>query len=583
MSFFDLKNKYLTIKINELREKHKHLLFFSLVFLVIIYPLVFIWQCGDLTDTGFHALVFQNFFSNSNLGEIGSLTFLSNLIGALWFKLFPNLGIIGLKFLYVIFLYGIISVLYLILRSIKIDSLFLIFTIFCGLAFQERATEFTFSYDIASWFFLISTGCLYLMAVNTKKPLLFLISGVLYSLACLSRLPNVVLVFLFPLISLYAEVYKVNGHKYKLFLGALKQYFLFVFGFFLAIGFFLIILKQIKIYDAFINNLDFLNPPSNSIYGSTHSFSKLFKSYLNEIIDFIPHAIGTCFVMIFGSLIFNYSGFKNRLAVFITLFFLLFGLAFYIYFGFSYSSKIKFLVPAFCLLPLLYSIIIKNKFGLIAVVFIIVGLTQVAGTNTGFFLKFCYGFIVLLPISLMILAENRHVDFKNIKISTKPVMLIGTSVILIFLIIGRLGWVYHVENGIFSRLKTIYPIEHDKMQYVYTTKSNSNYIKELCKGIKRHKGVNNSLFIFGPQLMFYYLTENAPPIKKIWISDNEVGEDELFFLINEGIKKSGKHPIIVDTKQEVLGKKGQEKLSEFLVSNNYKVVEEKQGYIIWKN
>ena len=108
MSFFDLKNKNLTVKIEELIEKHKRLLFFSFFSFVIIYPLVFIWQCGDLTDTGFFALNYQNFFTDLKLGKVDSLTFLSNLIGALWFKLFPNLGIIGLKFLYVIFLYGII-------------------------------------------------------------------------------------------------------------------------------------------------------------------------------------------------------------------------------------------------------------------------------------------------------------------------------------------------------------------------------------------------------------------------------------------------------------------------------------------
>ena len=583
MSFFDLKNKNLTIKIEELIENHKSLLFFSLVFLMIVYPLVFIWQCGDLTDTGFFALNYQNFFSDLKLGKVESLTFLSNLIGALWFNLFPDLGIIGLKFLYVIFLYGIISVLYLILRTRKTHSLVLVFAIFCGLAFQERATEFTFSYDIASWFFLVSTGFLYLKAVDDQKPHFFIISGVLYCLACLSRFPNVVLVFLFPLISLYAEVYKVNGQKYKLLLEAVKQYFLFVLGFLLAGVWFLITLKQNKIYDAFISNFYVLSVSSTSSNGSSYSLANLINLYLNEVLVFIPHAVSISIVMVIVSLIFKYSGFKNRFVIFITMFFLLFCLAFYIYFGFSYSSKIKFLVPAFCLFPLLYSIIIKNKFGLIAVVFIIVGLTQVAGTNTGILLKFCYGFIVLLPVSLMFLFDNIYLDFKNNIFPTKPVLLIGTSIILIFLIVGRIGSVYHVANGLFSRLKTIYPIEHDKMKYVHTTKNNANYIKELCEGIKKHKGKNNSLFIYGPQPMFYYLTENAPIIKKVWLSNNVIAEVELFFLINESIKKSQKYPIIVDTKQDVLGKKGQEKLSDFLASNNYKIVEEKTHYIIWKN
>ncbi len=46
--------------------KTRKLLFFT----IAIYPFLLIWQGGDLTDTGFHAVYSQNFFFNLNEGNV---------------------------------------------------------------------------------------------------------------------------------------------------------------------------------------------------------------------------------------------------------------------------------------------------------------------------------------------------------------------------------------------------------------------------------------------------------------------------------------------------------------------------------
>ena len=209
-------------------------------------------------------------------------------------------------------------------------------------------------------------------------------------------------------------------------------------------------------------------------------------------------------------------------------------------------------------------------------------ITQVAGTNTGLFLKLQFGFMVLIPLSFLILAEKKQFIFENIKITAKPILIVGTFFILIFSLYARFGWIYHVDSGLRCRLRCIYSIDHDKMRGIFTTKENALHIKQLCNSIERDMDDENTLFIYGHQPMFYYLTETYPPVDKFWLTNNFVQVDELFLSLRESIKQTGKYPLIVDTKQNIMGEYGQNRLREFLEEYGYDCIEENRSFDIWK-
>ena len=108
-----------------------------LFLIIILYPILFIFQGGDLTDVGFYAMNYQNFFQNLQFGDTNSISILSDFIGASWLVLFPNLGILGLKFLSLLFYYSVIGIIYLILKDIAKNRLLLLFGIFCGVVFCD--------------------------------------------------------------------------------------------------------------------------------------------------------------------------------------------------------------------------------------------------------------------------------------------------------------------------------------------------------------------------------------------------------------------------------------------------------------
>ncbi len=550
----------------------------KLLLILIFYPVLLIFQGGDLTDTGFFATTYQNFFKNLQFGETNSISFLSDFIGALWFKFFPNFGIIGLKLLFLIFFYSVIGITYFLLKDVTKNRLLLLIGIFCGVAFATRFTPFIFNRDIASLFFLILTSFFAIKGLNANKFKFFYFSGILFVFACLSRFPNIVFILLLPMILTYCHICNYSAFSLKCLWHPIKQYLIFISGIFAMLIIILFAFKYFNIYDTFIKNLDVVQESADSSNVSSHSMFHLMKRYLGEGIVFLPHLLSVTSLILSTSLAYEYAKIKKNKLPFVIFLFLLFCTAFFVYRSFSYGSKIKYLVPAFCVFPLMMSLINKNKFSTLVAVFCVVAITQVAGTNTGLFLKLCYGFIVLIPLSLLILSEKKQIVFENIRIITKPIVITGISFILFFSLFARIGWIYHVDSGITCRFRSKYPIEHQKMKGILTTKENALHIKQLCSAINRNIDDDKNLFIYGLQPMFYYLTETSPPVKNFWL---DVQVDELFLSIEKSIESTGKHPLIVDTKQNIMGDIGQERLEQFLKKYGYKCKEKHENFNIW--
>lgn len=69
-----------------------------IISLIIIYPLLFIWQGLDFSDTGYFLSCYQQVFNDPE--SISGITFswLTNIIGGIWVALFgDSLGLLGVN------------------------------------------------------------------------------------------------------------------------------------------------------------------------------------------------------------------------------------------------------------------------------------------------------------------------------------------------------------------------------------------------------------------------------------------------------------------------------------------------------
>ena len=555
-------------------------LFYFLFSIIITYPFLLIWQGGDLTDSGYHAWHYESFFQSLSKDYTSSMVFFSDLLGALWLKLFPHGGFISFRILFVIFTIASALLTYLILKGGTKNKIILILGIFCGIAFGIRYTAIFFNSNIASIFYLLLMGYFLIMHFELNRRIFIFISGVMLFFSFITRFPNIVFLAFLPIILTYYHFYKSSRKNiYTGFKKIMIQYTFYCLGFFLSYGIFYGILSLNGTWDIYIENLNILNINKSSSY----SLYNLLKRYYRDMINFYPHAVVVVFLMPIFSMLSEEAKNKNNKLYFLLPLAFLFIAAIFIYGSqFTYSSKIKYFAPAFCFLPLILSIILRDKYGIQSIVFIIVAVTQIAGSNTGFFLKLSYGFIVLIPLTFIILYETKVVNFGNIKILTRPICFAGIFLILFLSLWSTIGTVYHVDSGLRSRTRCTIPIKHEKMKGILTTKIKAEEIEILTTLIKNNIKENNTLFIYGHKPIFYYLTECEPSVNKIWLANNVIQVDELFFELEESIIDKKKYPMVVDTNENIMGSDGTKKLDAFLKKYNFYKVNQNDTFTIWQ-
>lgn len=546
---------------------------FKLILLTIfLYPLILIFQGGDLTDTGY--LATKYFFFWEEIQNNSSPIFFTEFIGAVWMKLFPSFGILGLRILYLIFLWGSIYINYNLLKDYTNKKNLLLFSFLVSEICLLRNMSIVFDYDIASWLFISSSTFILTKGIRNKNFLLIFLAGFILVFAAACCFSSVVCLPFYVFVLVVCRVH-------------LKSLLLFLFGFILCCVSFYFILQTFGGVKSLLNNIGELSGNNLKTLESIdyRGYTKLLSTYLNSIYAFLPYLLFCNFSLFLLS--FTYSETKNKIYSF-SLVIILFVVSWYNinnfafrvwnpFYTFSYLSPLKYIIPSLCFLPLVYGFIYQKNMRFIILLAIFGSIGQVVGTNTGLFFKLAFGLTILIPLSVIIID---NVDKKNLHFFTfrsKPVNRFLLLFIMFFCTLSTLGYVFHVDYGLELRLKCIHHTSPKKMYGIFTTKNNKERVDLIYNSISKNISKNNAVFIYGHEPLFYYLNCLKPAINDFWISKNSRDSKLLF----KELKKM--KPTIIDTKKKILGKEGEKNLRVFLKENNYKIFEENKLISIWKS
>ena len=536
-----------------------------LLVLIVVYPLFFLFQGGDLTDVGFHSTNYRFFKDFLNDGKFDFLMVaLTNFIGYYWLLLFPSAGILGLKLLYLFFLYGTLYLSWLILKLYSNNSAVILFGLFFGEVFVTRYTPFVFSYDIASWFFLTFSILFFLNSFKKESLFFAFLSGGFIALAALCRTPSIASISIG---LLYFTSGNVMSRKKKW-----KFFFYFIVGLSSVVVLFFSSLISVFNLSAILS----LYEKSSLQSGSANILLSFYKYFVEFFVFSICIFGVACFFYLYQN---SSLKLNKKMKMFWLL--ILLSVITVSYFNFpllnynsqkvfSYSSNLKFIVPVFVFFPIFFTFYHQDKQRVLILSVVLCGLAQVLGTNTGLFLKLCFGCLLLIPMAVIYVYDYRDIEKNKLFKGKKLFFVTSLYLILGLSILTRFGWIYHVESGINARAKCLDKINHPKMMGVLTNYRNAKIIENslVLNKLKQEK-----LLVYGHQPLLYYLSDKQPAITPYWLKNNLVGLSQLFKKLNS----LEKLPIIIDTKENIFGYKGQSKLQQFLVLNNY-ILKNKSNY-----
>jgi len=169
--------------------------------LLFIYPLLFIWQGLDVTDSGFFLSNYQLFFEDGNIRSV-HVAWLTNVIGGIWWNLFGNLGVIGFKLLWVLMIWIGFYLAYRLLKPYTSKHLLGWALLITLLAVTNRGGNW-FNYNTMTSV-LYMAGAWTLMEGLRQHSRSFLIaSGFLLGISVFARLPNILAIGLAAIIVIH--------------------------------------------------------------------------------------------------------------------------------------------------------------------------------------------------------------------------------------------------------------------------------------------------------------------------------------------------------------------------------------------
>jgi hypothetical protein len=161
-------------------------LFFLLIF---VYHVLVIFQGLDFNDEGFHVAFYQQIFNNPESVQYAFWSWLCGIVGGLFMKLFPLLGIWGIRLLGAIVSTATIIIAYNLLKRYLHNGYLKVSLIMLSLFINEDAKNLyynnfsAFLYFAVAWF--IFTG------LRNRKLWMLFAGGFFVGLNIFSRLPNV--------------------------------------------------------------------------------------------------------------------------------------------------------------------------------------------------------------------------------------------------------------------------------------------------------------------------------------------------------------------------------------------------------
>ena len=156
--------------------------------LVIFVQVIFIFQGLDFADSGFDANFYSRIFSDPSTVQYNFMYWFTGILGGIWLKLFPGLGLLGLRLAGVLFTTVTFWITYDLLKKYLHTgplrlSLFLII-LFLTTSIKEINYD-----DVTALFFMCAASFLFRGLTLEKTSMLF-IAGIFISLNTFSRLPN---------------------------------------------------------------------------------------------------------------------------------------------------------------------------------------------------------------------------------------------------------------------------------------------------------------------------------------------------------------------------------------------------------
>lgn len=491
--------------------------------LIIIIPLLLIWQGLDFTDMGYSLTCYQQIFNDPSCTAYCLPNWMQYIIGGLWMKIFNNLGLMGMNLGGVVITWLTAIFTYKILNKYIEKKILLIALVISTIYSLDYIIMV--HYDNLTALFFVITIFLLMKYIDTHKIVYLFTAGIIECINTLVRLPNILG------ITFFLVVIIANHNENKKFKKQISDIIIFFVGFTLTLALSLLIMKKMNYLKLYFDGVLGLFKISSS-QGTVHNGNTLFKTFFDSNCNSIGYSLFICSIILIICMII--SKIKNKLLLFVLNIAIL--LVIFYCFKLFYVNIIVGISYFVCTLYIANIEETEFNFKLINLLGFIMLLISPVGTTIGetitvytswitipiifYFLISLYKSETVICFDVNNSKHNNKFTIKNIIIKLFSILFI--ALISLYVIKGTYCFTYRDSS---NRFKMIYNIDNKYLKYTFTTKERALAVNDLLMALSKYIHKNDYLWAEGAMSTVYYATETKPYVSDPWDSSIEVPLD----------------------------------------------------------
>jgi hypothetical protein len=530
--------------------------------LIIFVQVIFIFQGLDFADSGFDAEFYSRIFSDPSSVQYNFMYWFTGIIGGIWLKLFPGLGLLGLRMAGVLFTTVTFWITYDLLKKYLHTgplrlSLFLI-VLFLTTAIKE------INYDDVTALFFISAAWFLFRGLTKQSALPLFVAGAFISLNTFSRLPNVLGLSL--MLAIWFSGY-LNRNTIR---QIVFQSIIFLTGFIFMSIIMVFIMKGLHHEEIFLSSLKLARQIGGS-HDNSHSLYAMFKQYILHYGAAVSIAI-VVMVFLWSSaaawrrLINDVPGSVRFLPI--VKYIILIALTaiciyrakkdpdfwFYLFLFYAGTS----LIVGF----LIVSGRQPKNLRILASIGCIMLLVMPVGSNFVLMTVGKYAVWIIVPITVdyllninalssrVIVSENSQHSYEQVIDVRRMAGLRNATIYLTLIFILSVTYFYPYFDRS-NRVTMHYTINNEHLHGIYTTEHRARVVNELLSQSAKYVKPDDYVLAYDCIPMYYYMTDTKPFMHNswVWLYDDAVFKQEL----DKSLKETNTCPMVIMQKRSTIG------------------------------
>ncbi|PKM80766.1 MAG: hypothetical protein CVU89_12595 [Firmicutes bacterium HGW-Firmicutes-14] len=487
-----------------------------ILIIIILYPLMFIRQGLDFTDTGFMLTNYSQIFNDPASVESSFRLWLTNILGGIWIYVFgDSLGVIGYRIAGVLLVYAAVSLAYLTLKP-SVDRNYLLPGLLLAVVFINRS-GYTFNYNSLTAFFYVLAAFLLIKGLQGGRGCSIFLAAFILGMNVFVRLPNIVGFLLITGVFFAGYIKKISFRE------QLGQAVIFAAGFLSAAGTAMTAMYLMGHLDAYINAVRgtflMLNDPAG------HHHGLRLAGVITDIWKMTFLKTGAVIIWLAGlmSILTISSRLGSRMIQYAVVLVAAAGTLNYIAdFYQNWYGMITVMLGAGTMILIWYMFrpgAERDRLRITSFISLAVALIVPVGSNDGF-TNLVYGMYLMIPLVFAYIfgLEGVRTGISRLRLrlsgeELKLVRILGIAVFLAFTLKSAYHYTYRDSP---HRPEMLYGVEHQKLRGILTTKDRALVVGDLLEAVPAYVSEGDYLLAYEQVSLVYFLTGTKPYLYSSW-------------------------------------------------------------------